>query len=90
MKNNVLDEEKTMNNFVERILRGRLMGLLTMKPKHRHRYTKVNVWAEEISGIIYYLDTDGNVYDPQDIFQNIVNPKIISQYKKEEDTYIII
>ena len=29
---------------------------------------KIQVWAEEISGIIYHLDSEGNIYDPQDIY----------------------
>ena len=53
MKNNVLDEEKTMNNFVERILRGRLMGLLTMKPKHRHRIPKLTYGLKKL--VVLYI-----------------------------------
>ena len=81
---------KNNEQFCGTHIKGTPHGVINDETKTSSSYTKVNVWAEEISGIIYYLDTDGNVYDPQDIFQNIVNPKIISQYKKEEDTYIII
>lgn len=42
---------------------------------------KIQVWAQEISGIIYYLDNAGNVYNPADIFQNKENPKIIAKYR---------
>ena len=42
---------------------------------------KIQVWAQEISGIIYYLDNSGNVYSPVDIFQNKENPKIIAKYR---------
>ena len=34
-----------------------------------------------VSGIIYYLDNAGNVYNPADIFQNKENPKIIAKYR---------
>jgi len=43
--------------------------------------------VEEINGIIRHLDKNGNVYDPQDIYQNSTNPKIIAKYSivKKED-----
>lgn len=51
--------------------------------------TKINVWQEEINGIIYYIDNNNNVYSTEDIFNNNVNPKIIAKYIKENDTYSI-
>jgi len=48
---------------------------------------KIQIWAEEVEGIISHLDKFGNVYDPQDIYQNITNPKIIAKYIKKDDTY---
>jgi len=47
---------------------------------------KVSVWAQDIKGIIYYLDNEGNVYDPSDVINNRKNPKIIAKYTKEDDT----
>lgn len=49
---------------------------------------KIQIWAEEVEGIISHLDKFGNVYDPQDVYQNITNPKIIAKYTKKDDTYI--
>jgi len=49
---------------------------------------KIQIWAEEVEGIISHLDKFGNVYDPQDVYQNIKNPKIIAKYTKKDDTYI--
>jgi hypothetical protein len=47
--------------------------------------------SEEIDGIIYHLDDSGNIYDPQDIHQNLENPKIIAKYKKDDqDNYTIL
>ena len=38
------------------------------------------VFAQEIKGIVYWIDEESNVYDNQDIFQNKDNPKIIAKY----------
>jgi len=40
---------------------------------------KVNVYACEIKGIVYYLDDDGNVYDTNDVHNNVKNPRIIAK-----------
>lgn len=51
---------------------------------------KVDVWIQEISGISYYIDGQGNVYNPQDVFQNKVDPRKIFRYEKKSDgTYVI-
>ena len=45
---------------------------------------KHQVWAQDIKGIIYYIDKNQNVYDPEDILKSTVNPKIIA---KTSDKY---
>ena len=50
---------------------------------------KVEVWAQDIQGIIYYIDANYNVYQTEDIFVNKSNPKIIAKYVKNEDHYSI-
>ena len=51
---------------------------------------KIEVWAQDIKGIIYFIDKSGNVYDPQHIHQNLKNPTIIAKYiKNEKDEYTI-
>ena len=52
-------------------------------------HTKKEVWAQDIKGIIYYIDKEGNVYDPQDIIENNINPKIIAKYIFENNIYHI-
>lgn len=47
------------------------------------------VWAEDINGIIYYIDIDHNVYKTEDIMKNIVNPTIISRWSKTDELYTI-
>jgi hypothetical protein len=56
---------------------------------------KIELWAQEIMGIVYYLDKFGNVYQAEDIVNNKVNPKIISKYTKTkmengEEVYTIL
>ena len=43
---------------------------------------KVEVWAQDIAGIIYYIDSASNVYDTEDIALNKTNPKVIAKYEK--------
>jgi hypothetical protein len=47
------------------------------------------VWAQDIGGIIYYVDQTGNVYQAEDIVLNKINPKIIAKYVKTGDVYSI-
>jgi hypothetical protein len=42
--------------------------------------TKKEVRAEEIKGIVYYIDDDGNVYDTEQVHQNIDNPSVVGKY----------
>jgi hypothetical protein len=50
---------------------------------------KIEVWAEDIQGIIYYIDKNNNVYQAEDIVGNKQNPKIIAKYVKTGDVYTI-
>lgn len=50
---------------------------------------KVEVWAQDIQGIVYYIDKSNNVYDTSDIIKNQINPKIIAKYVKTGENYSI-
>jgi hypothetical protein len=50
---------------------------------------KVEVWAQDIQGIIYYIDKLNNVYNTADIIKNQVNPKIIAKYNLKNEIYSI-
>jgi hypothetical protein len=41
---------------------------------------KKEVRAEEIKGIVYYIDDEGNVYDTQQVHQNASNPDVVGKY----------
>ena len=50
---------------------------------------KIEVWAQDIQGIIYYIDKSNNVYQAEDIMANKMNPKIIAKYTKVGEQYNI-
>jgi hypothetical protein len=42
--------------------------------------SKKEVRAEEIKGIVYYIDDDGNVYNTEQVHQNVSSPDVIGNY----------
>ena len=50
---------------------------------------KVNVWAQDIKGIIYYIDNNNNVYQTEEVVNNMENPRVIAKYEKNGDIYSI-
>jgi len=68
--------------------KGQPHGIIT-ENNNEISYKKITVQAHDIKGIIYYLDTMGNVYDPNDIINGIKNPKIIAKYEYSNNTYSI-
>ena len=45
---------------------------------------KVDIWAQDIKGIIYYIDKSGNVYDTEDIMKIDKHPKrVIAKYVQD-------
>ena len=50
---------------------------------------KCEIWAQEIRGIVYYIDINYNVYNTEDVISNVVNPKVIAKYSRLADVYSI-
>ena len=46
---------------------------------------KIEIRTQDVKGIVYYIDNNNNVYDVEDILKNIDNPKIIAQYKLDDN-----
>ena len=46
---------------------------------------KNSVWAQDIKGIMYYIDDNKNVYNTEDVMKNTPNPRIIANYNIEEN-----
>jgi hypothetical protein len=49
----------------------------------------LEVFAEEIGGIVYYIDKFKNVYKTDDVLQAKMNPTIIAKWAKNGDRYTI-
>lgn len=50
---------------------------------------KIDVWAQDIRGIMYYIDDYHNVYNPEDILSNAEAPRVIAKYVKNGDNISI-
>lgn len=70
-------------------LKGTPHGICDVNDDTKPQGKKVEVWAQDIHGIIYYIDNMYNVYQVEDILQNRVNPKVIAKYVKVGDKYSI-
>jgi len=69
--------------------KGRPHGVISEDNNNRVNFQKVELWAEDIQGIVYYIDKTGNVYQTEDIVNNLSNPKVIAQYVKTDEGYSI-
>jgi hypothetical protein len=70
-------------------MKGTPHGIIDNENETKVNTQKIEVWAQDIQGIIYYIDKSNNVYQAEDIIINKINPKIIAKYIKNGDTYSI-
>jgi hypothetical protein len=70
-------------------MKGTPHGIVDNQVENKVTTQKMEVWAQDIQGIVYYVDNLNNVYLPEDIVINKINPKIIAKYVKNGDQYSI-
>jgi hypothetical protein len=70
-------------------MKGTPHGIMETSDVQKVNTTKVEVWVQDIQGIVYYIDKFNNVYDTADIIKNQVNPKIIAKYVKNGENFSI-
>lgn len=81
---------KEGSEFCGTHMKGTPHGIVVENPEENNTNThKVEVWAQDIQGIVYYIDKFNNVYETSDIIKNQLNPKIIAKYLKNGDNYSI-
>jgi len=74
--------KKEENGYCGTHMKGTPHGIMDAQEESVSPTQKVEVWAQDIQGIIYYIDKTGNVYQTEDIISNKMNPKIIAKYIK--------
>ena len=64
-------------------------GIIDLNENNKTTTQKIDVWAQDIQGIIYFIDKFGNVYQAEDIVINKTNPTVIGKYTKIGDKFSI-
>jgi len=82
-------KKKTGIEYCGTHIKGTPHGIVLQNDENIQTTNKIEVWAQEIQGIIYFIDDNENVYRTEDIAANICNPKIIAKYKKNGGVYTI-
>jgi hypothetical protein len=70
-------------------MKGTPHGIIENNDEVKVNTQKIEVWAQDIQGIIYYIDKFNNVYQAEDIVVNKLNPKIIAKYIKIGEQFSI-
>jgi hypothetical protein len=70
-------------------MKGTPHGIIDGQDKIKVNTQKIEVWAQDIQGIVYYIDKFNNVYQAEDIVSNKINPKIIAKYLKIGEQFSI-
>ena len=81
--------KKEGNEYCGTHLKGTPNGFIDNQTETTSALQKIEVWGQDIQGIVYYIDKFNNVYQAEDIVSNKMNPKIIAKYMKSGDKYSI-
>lgn len=81
--------KKEGNEYCGTHTKGTPHGIIDLNDNNKTTTQKIEVWAQDIQGIIYYIDKFGNIYQAEDIVVNKINPNVIGKYIKNGDKFII-
>ena len=48
----------------------------------------LQLFTQEMQGILYYIDHDGNIYNTEDIVNRVTKPRIVGKYDCTNDVYV--
>ena len=82
--------KKQNNEFCGTHSKGTPNGLINADNTSSNLFHTMEVVAEDIGGIIYYIDKHHNVYKTEDILKETNNPKIIAKWVLNDGVYEII
>ena len=66
-------KKKDDGEFCGTHMKGTPHGIMDNQQENKFTTQKIEVWAQDIQGIIYYIDKNGNVYQTEDIIVNKIN-----------------
>lgn len=66
-------------------IKGTPHGKISIDNNVKPIMSKIEVFVQEIKGINYYIDKNGNVYSTEDIISNSKNPSIVAKYEKKSN-----
>ena len=75
---------ETPTNFCGTHVKGTPHGIVSTDINLPKPNSKIEVWVKDIKGINYYIDDQYNVYNPEDILSNKINPSIIAKWVKND------
>jgi hypothetical protein len=81
--------KKESDEYCGTHMKGTPHGVVDSQNEVKDLTQKIEVWAQDIQGIVYYIDKNENVYQSEDIISNKQNPKVIAKYSKTGDNYSI-
>ena len=81
--------KKEQDEYCGTHMKGTPHGVIESSDEPVNLNQKVEVWAQDIQGIMYYIDKTNNVYQAEDVISNKINPKIIAKYVKNGEHYSI-
>ena len=70
------NDEKLCGTHVKGIPHGVLSESIVIEDQS----SKIEIWVQEIKGIVYYIDNENNVYKHEDIISNKRNPEVIAKW----------
>ena len=70
-------------------VKGTPHGIVQSQEECKNTTQKIEVYAKDIQGIVYYIDGNNNVYQTEDIIKNMINPKIIAKYVRNGEHFSI-
>jgi len=64
-------------------------GLIDANEEQHPQQHSIEVYAQNIKGIVYYIDKHHNVYNTEEIMSNKQNPSVVAKWVKQDDVYSI-
>lgn len=81
-------KQKEGHLFCGTHVKGTPHGIISTEETEAYQI-KSEVFAEEIYGIVYYLDKYGHIFSTEDVLNNMENPRVIANYELTNGVYTV-